>query len=948
MNHGDLVKAKRTLHPNPSIEEYVNAFSFISGGSNNLNRDSNGQALKKAKSASRNATGSSAEGTNLTEKAKRNHNTSLRIILLLIAAAVITGGFFFFRYKDKAEDIVQQLVLSTDKSEEETETAEVPAAAGKTDPPVQNGIDDSDAAPAEIPEMGIAEDSVDAKPLDSENPITEDDNETNEIDELDLDSEGLYELGLSYYQGDGVEQSFKSAALCWQKAADLGSADAYYRLGLLYSTGRGVERSYIKEQECYQSALSLYTQAAEQGDLEACYQLGTFYYNGTIVDPSKEKATEYLQYTVNAYTLAASTGDAEALYRMSRLCSMGVVPDDSGEASLDYLIQAANMGYSQAQNLIGIYYFNGYRIDQSYEKALSFFLQAAEQGNASALYYLGNMYSSGLGVEQSYQKAAEYYQKSSDLFYIDSYEELGYAYENGLGVERSYEKAREYYQLAADSGRFEAQLRIDYLYPAGIGKDMTYEEAVDYYRQKADKGDAEAQFLTGIMYYIGPGGSTLHRSRNITLIEHYLHMAEDKNYAAAQFLLGYLYDRSFDSGSPESITARNYYEKSANNGNKYAQYYLGIMFSEGDDVEQSYEKAVEYLRMAADQGVKDAEYQIERCLFAGNSQDAPSDYTEPVRAIPEEGYEFAFYSNRLRRRLFSYNLPEEYSIEGLEPGDSLGDNYLSLHAGNIGSFSLHLSEYPEGWMSALSKEPDDIIETGYGEARLYSDTVKEGDTSMYVEGAELHDQDGFPVYITMRYYEKRAHSGILKEVLLTMSEPVDNPHKRDLSTYEDRGIAVEPDENVIQIGKRIFGNKTPAYGIHLNNDWEITYPTEAESLYEYLRIQSSSAYINITVGETAFWHYALDDDRYGNSSLGDILSVDDTEIVETKYGPMKVFYLKIDHYGIVMEREAGILVNNGIPVTFEYGGIDENSYDSLNQYDGVYERKLVSILKEFE
>ena len=53
-------------------------------------------------------------------------------------------------------------------------------------------------------------------------------------------------LGLMYYNGQGVEQDYKKAVYWWDKSAEQGDADAQHNLGLMYDNGQGVEQDYKK------------------------------------------------------------------------------------------------------------------------------------------------------------------------------------------------------------------------------------------------------------------------------------------------------------------------------------------------------------------------------------------------------------------------------------------------------------------------------------------------------------------------------------------------------------------------------------------------------------------------------------------------------------------------------------------------------------------------------
>ena len=59
------------------------------------------------------------------------------------------------------------------------------------------------------------------------------------------DAEAQYNLGGMYASGQGVEQDFKEAVKCFQKAADQGFAMAQNNLGVMYVKGEGVEQNYV-------------------------------------------------------------------------------------------------------------------------------------------------------------------------------------------------------------------------------------------------------------------------------------------------------------------------------------------------------------------------------------------------------------------------------------------------------------------------------------------------------------------------------------------------------------------------------------------------------------------------------------------------------------------------------------------------------------------------------
>ena len=74
----------------------------------------------------------------------------------------------------------------------------------------------------------------------------------------------------------------------------------------------------------------------------------------------------------------------------------------SGEKSIDSLIKAAEQGDAEAQNNLGLAYYNGKGVTQDYVEAVKWWRKAAKQSNANAQYKLGLIYADGWGVKQDY------------------------------------------------------------------------------------------------------------------------------------------------------------------------------------------------------------------------------------------------------------------------------------------------------------------------------------------------------------------------------------------------------------------------------------------------------------------------------------------------------------------------------------------------------------------
>lgn len=119
-------------------------------------------------------------------------------------------------------------------------------------------------------------------------------------------AEALYTLGFLLEKGEGVGQSFVSAAYKYRQAADKDLAKAQWRLGNLYYTGKGFGAPDYKE------ARAWYLKAAQQGIAEAQYNLGVIFENGQGIDPDRNAARYW-------YDLAAAQGNARARQALEAL-----------------------------------------------------------------------------------------------------------------------------------------------------------------------------------------------------------------------------------------------------------------------------------------------------------------------------------------------------------------------------------------------------------------------------------------------------------------------------------------------------------------------------------------------------------------------------------------------------------------------------------------------------
>lgn len=115
----------------------------------------------------------------------------------------------------------------------------------------------------------------------------------------------LYNKGVAYYD----KKDFPNALQFFQKAADLGIADAACGLAVMYEEGEGVSVNYPK-------AMQLYLEAAHEGHAGAMNNLGVMYEKGMGVVPNNMEAMEWYKKGAKAGNTAAANNLASLREKM--------------------------------------------------------------------------------------------------------------------------------------------------------------------------------------------------------------------------------------------------------------------------------------------------------------------------------------------------------------------------------------------------------------------------------------------------------------------------------------------------------------------------------------------------------------------------------------------------------------------------------------------------------
>ena len=393
------------------------------------------------------------------------------------------------------------------------------------------------------------------------------------------DSSAQFQLGVKYYNGDGVEQSYEEAVKWFTKSAENGHSQAQYNLAVMYEDGEGVKQN-IDE------AVKWYKESAKNGNndsIEALKELG--------IDYKKEPTTpeEQFQFANDCYK--------EKKY----------------EEAIKWCKKSAEQGHTKAQHTLAKMYYKGQGVKQDYEESFKWFGKSIENGTAKDQYDLGMRYYKGNQVKQDYEEALKWFEKSAKQGHIEAQYNLGTIYYNGNIVEQNYEEAIKWFIKSAEQGNSKAQYNLGAMYEAGEGVKENIEEAIKWYKKSADQGDEDAKEalkeLEGdksdeelVVFVDDEEENKQENSIALNLLnEEDTKIKKQNDEAISLYKLGF---QHYEDGDYKE--AFNYFLKSAQLDNVKAQFNLATMYEAGEGVEEDIEQAKKWYKIASDNGDKDA------------------------------------------------------------------------------------------------------------------------------------------------------------------------------------------------------------------------------------------------------------------------------------------------------------------------------------------------------
>ena len=207
---------------------------------------------------------------------------------------------------------------------------------------------------------------------------------------------------------------------------------------------------------------------------------------------------------------------------------------------------------------------------------------------------------------------------SGDMHYSDS---LGYAYEFGIGTSFSIKEAMKYYEMAAKQNNTMGMTNLANLYL----RENKLKKAKPLLLKAAEKEYGYAQYLLAMNFF------DLYSENNKEAL-HWLERAAKNDEPEALYQLGVYY---LEGDEADLAKAINYFQRAAELNHADAALELSYIYDEGISVEQDDDKALFFLKKAAELGNQEA---IDELAAQALSGEGNMDAKEAEYWIKKAGY----------------------------------------------------------------------------------------------------------------------------------------------------------------------------------------------------------------------------------------------------------------------------------------------------------------------
>lgn len=335
-----------------------------------------------------------------------------------------------------------------------------------------------------------------------------------------------------------IERNLAKSFKYFLMASANGNKEAYKKAQMLYKED--------KDEVIYDTSteIKFLTLCADNNSVEEQYKLGCIYEDDSITKRDINKAIYYLEKAsdqnhaksqIELALLLKKILKDKTKYDIKSIPALKLYNDDQSlKKKILGLLSLASRDNQEGQFNLGMTYLE----DNDTFQAEYYFCLAAESDHAPSQYQVGVLFmKSDSGKRKVLNRAINYLTKASQNGFIDAYVKLGDIYSAEKSVYFDINKAIAAYEKGSKAGSAEAQTKLGKLYENDKSPMYNMEKAIKYYRLACENGNPTGLSELGRFYYNGVSG----------------YLQQNYNLAYEHLI------------------------KSANMGDKYAQYYVGLM-----------------------------------------------------------------------------------------------------------------------------------------------------------------------------------------------------------------------------------------------------------------------------------------------------------------------------------------------------------------------------------
>lgn len=420
-----------------------------------------------------------------------------------------------------------------------------------------------------------------------------------------------YEFGkqalLSYQIGTAFEELFAPALANYKDSRTLVAS-----IVRLDTRMFKVERSIFDEVKV----------EADKGNDFAQYIMSRFY---TALENNPKLAFEYA-------SKSAQQGSEFGLIQIGKHYDLGVGVERDERRAVDYYKRAVSAGNVAAMLQLGKNYLYGWTVVKNLTLGLNLIQRACDNGDAMAINELSIIYWSGEFVDTDKERAKELALQALEMGYVEAYNTLGNI---SLYKEATYSEiddvnqAYAYFSKGAELSEPNCMSSIAIMYYCGYGFKKDGNASIKWHKKAAEAGLRDAFSVLGLIYYYGDEDFGIGSDDELAWkwSEAGAKLLSWNSY----YILGAM---CLEGRAPQGVSksaAIEYLSKAAFGGGSSSDdacIKLYEMFTEGEITPKDEQKAIEYLKKAADNNYTDALYKYGAILI-----DSTSEYHNELEAF---------------------------------------------------------------------------------------------------------------------------------------------------------------------------------------------------------------------------------------------------------------------------------------------------------------------------